>query len=441
VGRRYRPSKVDLLFSHLFPFIQNGANFFVVLHQSKKNHEVVIVGAGMAGLTCAYYLRKAGRSVYLVEASDRVGGRLQTDLYAGYRLDRGFQVLLTSYPEAKLVLNYDRLNLHELYPGATIRFNGQFYEMADPFRQPLKIFKTLSNPIGSINDKIKVGLLRLGLLSTKGFPDESSTKLAIQSLGFTESMQQHFWRPFLAGVFLEPELRTSVRKFDEVFTHFANGSTSVPSLGVAEIPKQLAEFVGNDQLMLNTKAEKVSGESLLLSSGQILNAKVIVIATDQKANCALTETDMADEGRTGVACIYYAIDKPISQPGRLILNGDSKGPINNLMVMPEEAEYAPKGKYLISASVVKREYFNDADLDQLVRSQLREWYDVDPNELRHLKTYLIPNPVPATPLPRDERDCRIRTGLYRCGDYMGVPSLNTAMRSGRLVAEQIIREG
>ena len=406
----------------------------------KKNHEVVIVGAGMAGLTCAYYLRKAGRSVYLVEASDRVGGRLQTDVYAGYRLDRGFQVLLTSYPEARLVLNYDRLNLHELYPGATIRLNGQFYEMADPFRQPLKTLKTLCNPIGSTSDKIKVGLLRLGLLSTKGFPDESSTLAVMQSLGFTESMQQHFWRPFLSGVFLEPELRTSVRKFEEVFTHFANGSTSIPSLGVAEIPKQLAEFVGNDQLMLNTKAEKVSGQSVLLSSGQNLDAKVIVIATDRKANCALTEMNMADEGRTGVVCIYYAVDKPITQPGRLILNGGPKGPINNLMVMPEGAEYAPEGKYLISVSVVKREYFNDADLDQLVRFQLREWYGIGPNELRHLKTYLIPNPVPPSPLPSDDRDCKIRVGLYRCGDYMGVPSLNTAMRSGRLVAEQIIKE-
>ena len=413
----------------------------MVLNGSKKNHEVVIVGAGMAGLTCAYYLRKAGRSVYLVEASDRVGGRLQTDVYAGYRLDRGFQVLLTSYPEAKLVLNYDRLNLHELYPGATIRLNGQFHEMADPFRQPLKTLKTLCNPIGRLSDKIKVGLLRLRLLSTKGFPDESSTLAVMQSLGFTESMQQHFWRPFLSGVFLEPELRTSVRKFEEVFTHFANGSTSIPSLGVAEIPKQLAEFVGNDQLMLNTKAEKVSGQSVLLSSGQNLDAKVIVIATDQNANCALTEMNMADEGRTGVVCIYYAVDKPIAQPGRLILNGDSKGPINNLMVMPEGAEYAPEGKYLISVSVVKREYFNDADLDQLVRFQLREWYGIDPNELRHLKTYLIPNPVPPSPLPRDDRNCKIRAGLYRCGDYMGVPSLNTAMRSGRLVAEQIIREG
>ena len=366
---------------------------------------------------------------------------MQTDSYAGYRLDRGFQVLLTSYPEAKLVLNYDRLNLHELYPGATIRLYGQFYEMADPFRQPLKTLKTLCNPIGSTSDKIKVGLLRLGLLSTKGFPDESSTLAVMQSLGFTESMQQHFWRPFLSGVFLEPELRTSVRKFEEVFTHFANGSTSIPSLGVAEIPKQLAEFVGNDQLMLNTKAEKVSGQSVLLSSGKNLDAKVIVIATDQKANCALTEMNMADEGRTGVVCIYYAVDKPIAQPGRLILNGDSKGPINNLMVMPEGAEYAPEGKYLISVSVVKREYFNDADLYQLVRFQLRDWYGIDPNELRHLKTYLIPNPVPPSPLPRDDRDCKIRAGLYRCGDYMGVPSLNTAMRSGRLVAEQIIREG
>ena len=260
----------------------------------------------------------------------------------------------------------------------------------------------------------------------------------MQSLGLTESMQQHLASFSIRG-FSEPELRTSVRKFEEVFSSFRQWFDLYSFSRVAEIPKQLAEFVGNDQLMLNTKAEKVSGQSVLLSSGKNLDAKVIVIATDQKANCALTEMNMADEGRTGVVCIYYAVDKPIAQPGRLILNGDSKGPINNLMVMPEGAEYALEGKYLISVSVVKREYFNDADLYQLVRFQLRDWYGIDPNELRHLKTYLIPNLCL-------HLHCLVMIGIARFVQGYTVVViiwaflLNTAMRSGRLVAEQIIRE-
>lgn len=407
---------------------------------SKKTHEIVIVGAGVAGLSCAYYLRKSGFRVTLVEASDRVGGRLRTEVFAGYRLDHGFQVLLTSYPEAKRVLNYQRLGLHELFPGVVIHYRGHFFEMVDPFRHPLKAIKTLCNPIGSITDKIKVGLLRLGLISTKNASDEESTSKVLRALGFSESMRHHFWRPFLAGVFLEPDLKTSVRKFEEVFTHFANGSTSIPALGVAEIAKQLSECVDPDQIKLNTRVEKVVGQSLKLSSGRTLDAKVIVIATDLSAHDMLTEMSVNQKNQTGVACVYFATDKPFTQPGHLVLNGDSNGPINNLIILPEATDYAPKGNYLLSVSVVKREYLGEPSLAHKVSMQLREWYGSDVSQLRHLKTYVIRSPVPATPLPRGKRDHKIRSGLYRCGDYMGVPSLNTAMRSGRLVAEQIIRE-
>ena len=405
-----------------------------------KKNKIVIVGAGMSGLTCAHYLRKSGFKVTLVEASDRVGGRLRTEVFAGYRLDHGFQVLLTSYPEAKRVLNYQRLNLHEFFPSAVIHYRGHFFEMADPFRQPLKLFKTLFNPIGSMTDKIKVGLLRLGLISTSNESDDASTSKVLCSLGFSESMRHHFWRPFLAGVFLEPDLKTSVRKFEEVFNHFASGSTAIPALGVAEIPKQLSECVDPGQLKLNTRVKKVVGQSLKLSSGKTLEAKVIVIATDFIAHDMLTEMSVNQQGKTGVACVYFAIDKPFTQPGHLVLNGDLNGPINNLMILPEATDCAPKGKYLLSVSVVKREFLDEPRLEHKVSRQLTEWYGSDVSELRHLKTYVIKSPVPSTPLPRGKRGHKIRGGLYRCGDYMGVPSLNTAMRSGRLVAEQIIRE-
>ncbi len=407
---------------------------------SEKKHKIVIVGAGVSGLTCAHYLRKSGFKVTLVEASDRVGGRLRTEVFAGYRLDHGFQVLLTSYPEAKRVLNYQRLNLHEFFPSAVIHYKGNFFEMADPFRQPLKVLKTLCNPIGSITDKIKVGLLRLGLISTRNESDDASTSKVLCSLGFSESMRHHFWRPFLTGVFLEPDLKTSIRKFEEVFNHFASGSTAIPALGVAEIAKQLSECVDPGQLKLNTRVEKVVGQSLKLTSGKTLEAKVIVIATDFIAHDMLTEMSVNQQGETGVACVYFATDKPFTQPGHLVLNGDLNGPINNLMILPEATDCAPKGKYLLSVSVVKRGYLDEPRLAHKVSRQLREWYGSDVRELRHLKTYVIKSPVPSTPLPRGNRNHKIRSGLYRCGDYMGVPSLNTAMRSGRLVAEQIIRE-
>eukprot|EP00951_Prasinocladus_malaysianus_P008777 scaffold63851_cov37-Prasinocladus_malaysianus.AAC.1 len=96
--------------------------------------DVVVVGAGIAGLACARALTQAGLSVVLIEAAEEVGGRVRTDEVDGFKLDHGFQIFLTSYPEARSVLDYDKLDLKPFYAGALVHWNGGFHRVADPVR-------------------------------------------------------------------------------------------------------------------------------------------------------------------------------------------------------------------------------------------------------------------------------------------------------------------
>ena len=157
---------------------------------------VLIVGAGMAGLACARTLQDAGVPFLLFDSDEEVGGRVRTDEVDGYRLDRGFQVLLTAYPEAQKFLDYEALDLKACYPGSRVWFGGRFHRVADPFRHPIDGIMSLGNPIGSLLDKIRVGMMRTSLLSTRSMPDDLSTLDALSKLGFGPAMLDRFWKPF-----------------------------------------------------------------------------------------------------------------------------------------------------------------------------------------------------------------------------------------------------
>lgn len=201
--------------------------FFAGNHTlSCMNTDVLIIGGGLAGLSCAKTLQDAGVACLLLEASEAVGGRIRTDHVDGFFLDRGFQVFSTGYPEARRMLDYAALKLHNFFPGAVIRFHGKWHRMPDPFRHPFTGFQALFTPIGTLSDKLRVVKLRhralSGTLNDLFHRLETSTLQHLKNVGFSSSMIERFFRPFLGGVFLDQELNTSSRMAEFVLRMFAS---------------------------------------------------------------------------------------------------------------------------------------------------------------------------------------------------------------------------
>src|ERR1700734_3783025 len=162
--------------------------------------EVVVIGAGLAGLSCALSLEAAGVKLTLLEASDAPGGRVRTDVVEGFRLDRGFQVLLTAYPEAKRLLDYDRLQLKKFEPGALVWHGGKFHRFADPFRNPGGAARFLLDPIVPVADKLRVAKLRArvqqGTCELMFGRPEKTTRDYLQAIPFSPVIIERFFEPF-----------------------------------------------------------------------------------------------------------------------------------------------------------------------------------------------------------------------------------------------------
>lgn len=405
---------------------------------SADQHPVLIVGGGMAGLACAMTLQQAGVPFLLFEQDEKVGGRVQTDEFDGYRLDRGFQVLLTAYPEAKRFLDYEKLELRKCYPGSRVWYKDKFHQVSDPFRHPLDGVCSVFNPIGSFWDKVKVGMLRLGLLSTRSMEDTLSTTEALAELGYSEAMIDRFWKPFMRGVFLENELSTSVRKFEETFSLFAKGDTVLPRLGIGEIPKQMAKRLPEDSIFLKQEVKKVGECSLVTSDGKEWQGRAVVLATEEPVANRLLRLKQPNREWNSVDCLYFSLPEkelPCTSP-ILHLDGSGTGPINNLTFLSTLSDCAPTGRALASASVIGKKEMGIDQVVELANQQLSSWFGERAKKWDFLRAYRIRHAVPNCDCVPDLETKK--NGVYRCGDYLGLPSIDSAMHSGRLVAESII---
>jgi phytoene dehydrogenase-like protein len=413
----------------------------------KTDTGVIIIGAGISGLSCAKYLMNAGIHFIMLEADHKVGGRIKSDFVDGFILDHGFQVLQTAYPEARQQLNYDQLNLKPFSPGVAIRLKSGLVYISDPVRRPQDLWCTLMAPIGTIMDKLRVLALYAGnrIKGTDGIFESSdiSTIDFLRAYGFSEGMIERFFRPFFAGACLDPQIRASSRVFRYLFDIFASGDAALPAKGMGAIPLQLAKGIPPDQIRFNAKVDSINKNGAILKTGEKIKGKTLVIATESPETGRLLKAPLAPDSK-GEKCLYYsAKTPPISKPF-LILNGQRKGLINNIAIPTLNAPtYSASGDSLIAVVVLAQQSMDDQSLKQAVQKELIQWFGDMVMECKHLKTYRIDHALPdqSPSLPNPNRGfIKVKDGIYVCGEYESVPGIQWALLSGRLTAEQIFKE-
>jgi len=411
---------------------------------ARVTRPVVVVGAGLAGLCCARRLVEAGVEVRLIEAADRVGGRVASDLIDGFIVDRGFQVLLTAYPEAHSGLDLERLRLRRFYSGALVRCDDRFRRLADPRRHPIAGLGSALSRLLPMRDLPRLAVLhgRLRRIAEGRRPAaDITTAEYLDRCGFSGKTVERFFRPFFGGVFLERELESPLAKFAFVFTMFARGPAALPERGIAAIPTQLAETLPEASVTTGRRVERIDAPDVVLADGERVRARCVVVATDVTSAAALLP-GLADPGWNATVTLSFAApDAPIEEP-ILALDGSGTGPVNHLCVPSRVSpSYAPPGTSLVSANVVGVYRGQKGDLEGAVRRQLRGWFGDSVNRWHLLRMDRIERALPRGARPAEMAGSawyHPSESIYVCGDYLDGASINGAMRSGRLVAEDVL---
>ncbi len=407
-----------------------------------KKADVVIVGAGMAGLTAAYLLQKKGYKVHIFEAANQVGGRVRTDRVEGFLLDRGFQLFYSAYPEVKNFIDVKKLNVGQIYNGALIRYNGDFNLLSNPNKQLRDVLSTIVANNANLKDKLK--MLKL-LSESNGIGEKKfgnnlkdvSAREYLEEQEFSDKFINSFFKPFLASIFLDNDLQTSSTLLKFIFKMFSKGTVGLPENGMAAIPEQMANKLQPGTIHLQSKVKKITSTGIQLLKGDFIAADRVLLATNPLALKDLLPEYEIDLGSRNVSCLYFTTSvPPVSKP-IIVLNGEEKGLVNNMCVVNlVQPSYAPKGSYLIAVNITKSHDLDDEELVDNVMKEMAQWYGVKVNNWEHIKTYHIKYALPKeNKIVGSEYAIKHSEKVYICGDHLSYGSMNAALKSGKIASQ------
>ena len=407
----------------------------------QKSPSIHIIGGGISGLIAARVLEEHGLSATIIEATDRLGGRVKTDVVDGYSLDHGFQVLLTAYPAAKKYLDFDALELQEFLPGSAIFKNGKQKIIGDPLRNLSLLLPTLFSGIGTVNDKLKILALnrRLKKKSIQNIfaEKEQTTRVYLENIGFSEAIITNFFTPFFSGIFLENKLETSSRMFEFVYKMFGEGNAALPKDGIQAIPKQLFEKLKSTTYVFNTKVKSVENGSIKLESGETLKSNFTIIATQASG----LVSNLKNQATLWKSCdtLYFEVAKREIKKPLIGLIAMHNALINNIFYHTSLQTSATATKELLSVTVIDRQNLTNKQLVTEVQKELKELCNID--SCTFIKQYNIPMALPNLQDIQYEMlpsETRLTETIFLAGDTQLNGSLNAAMIAGERAALEVI---
>ena len=398
---------------------------------------IYIIGAGISGLVAAKTLEKRGFSPVILEATDRPGGRVKTDTIDGVHFDRGFQVLLTAYPEAQKHLDFGKLDLRGFSPGALIFSKGTAQRIGDPLRDPSTLWATMLSSVGTIGDKWKTFQLSRTLkrktLSEIFDRKEQTTLSYLRERGFSERIINTFYKPFFTGIFLEDELRTPSCMFEFTFKMFSEGFAAIPDTGIGAISQHLANALERTQIHYNKRVDKVTQNAVYLEGGEVLksDASLVTVPMDDpsgEVRPSLIRWKRCDN-------LYFSVENRSFPEGIIALVAEHDSLVNNLHFPSGQSL---SGRPLLSVTVVKRHGLEQGALVDRVQEELERLCGIRTHAfLRH---YAIEQALPDVQVPRllpADPASPVLTNVFRSGDYLANASLNAAMASGEAAANAL----
>lgn len=404
-----------------------------------ESADVVVVGAGLAGLTCAREVERAGYDVIVLEKADDVGGRVRTDEIDGFRCDRGFQLLNPAYPAVRQLVDVDALDLRSFAAGAALSGPRGFAIVADPRRNPGYLPHTMRSGYVRPGELTKLGAWAapaIGsirkLLETVDEPLAAS----LDNAGVRGRVRDEILEPFLAGVLAEDRGETSAKFTRLLIRSFAQGTPGVPALGMSALPRQIAGELKRDVVL---SAEVVSLARMgsrwrVVTDGEQYDARAVVVATDPTGAADLAGLEQAP--MKGLVTYWFATDEAPTDLDLIVLDPGRNGPVVNTAVMTNVApDYGPPGRHVVEATTLaQRPPATEAEvrehLSRMYRTETAHWDLV----VVHHVTDALPKQRPGVSI-RQPVDLGDR--LFVAGDHRDTASIQGALVSGRRTAAAV----
>ncbi|MFE9687081.1 NAD(P)/FAD-dependent oxidoreductase [Streptomyces sp. NPDC006285] len=438
------------------------------MHEPAYQADVVVVGAGVAGLAAAHRLNSAGVTAVVLETAPHVGGRMTTEKVDGFRLDRIGRLLFTSYPELRLTPGLDALTLRPFAPGVLVHAEGRVHRAGEPasaggtrgaldaaraFMSPPRRARPWATPVappvsrafpplGGALDQARLAAA-LGRIATVPVERllaraERPAGRALAARGMPARTVEGFLRPLLAALLCDPELTTSSRCADLALRAFATGRLCVPEGGADTLPELLAGALPPGTVRTGVRVTSVSTTSVTTAEHGELRCRAVLVATGARAAAGLLPGLRLPPCHP-VTVVHHTADEPPLTEAALLLDADRRGPVAHTAVISQvDPSRAPAGRALISSTILGAP---PADTDRAVRAQLAVLYGTATHRWELLAVHHTPDAVPAMVPPHDlRRPVRLLAGLYVCGDHRDSSTVQGALHSGHRAATALLTD-